>query len=1112
MRLPLHGRLRKILLIMKLTTLILITVILHVSATSLAQKVTLKEKNVPLVDVFNQISAQTGYDFAFTSEALKNAKPVTINVTNEELKDALNQLFQGQNLDFSLDNKIVVIKPKETSFFDNLKNKIKEAVAAVDVHGRLVDDNNQPLAGATVTVKNTGNSTATDLNGYFYLHNVDPNATILITFIGFDSKELSAKADLGIIKLSPASSKLDEVQVIAYGRQTERLSVGNVTTIKGSTIEKQPVNNPLLALEGQVPGLFITQNSGLSGAYVTPRIQGQNSISNGNEPFVVIDGVPYATQSLSPTSSGGPFGLVPGGTSPLAYINPSDIESISVLKDGDATAIYGSRAANGAIVITTKKGKAGETQINFGAQQGWGKVTKMLDLMNTDQYLAMRFEALKNDGIASPSATDYDINGVWDKTRNTNWQKELIGGTAQYADYNANVSGGSVNTQYLVSSAYHRETTVFPGSLADKRASVHFNLHTVSTNQKFNFTVSGSYVSDNNPLPAADPTAQAIKLAPDAPAVYNSDGSINWAPDASGKSTFSNNPMAYLLNTYDRKTNNLISSSSISYQILPGLEIKTDLGFNNLQTNEVTLNPAVSSKPETQLSSGNAARRSVFTNSTSQTWIIEPELTYSKNIAKGKLNFLLGTTIQQSSAIGNSLGANTFSSDALIADPHSAGKLSVGTSLQSQYKYNALFGRIAYNWDNKYLLDISARRDGSSRFGPENQFHNFGAIGAGWIFTEESVIKNKLPFLSFGKLTASYGLTGNDQIGDYKFLSLYAANTVQLPYQGIPVISPTGLPNPYLQWETTKKMKAGLDLGFLKDRILLNVTYSKNRSSNELIGFPLSSVTGYFNIIENLPALVQNTSWEFSVNSTNIKAGSFKWTSSINLTIPRNILLQTSVSNFLPTSLIPGQPLGAQQVFHFLGVDPATGLFQFTNSQGKPTVNPVYLTDRNTIVNPAFPKYYGGFNNAFVYKNFSLDFTFQFTKQIKNNFLFGNAAGGAAFVNNPVALTNRWQKPGDVAQFMRYNSNYTYAYSWDNANTSDAAYSDASYIRLKNLMISFQLPNQWIQKAGFKSFSLNLQGQNLITITKYLGVDPESGFSSTIPPLKVITLGVKAGL
>jgi len=1098
---------KKILLVMKLTTLLLLVGILQVSASALAQKVTLHVRNAQLLDVLQQIRVQTGYDFAYTGKDLGATKPVTIDVKNDELADVLQRVFDGQPLDYAINNKAIVVSVKQPSLLD--KVKAAQDPDKMDVHGKVVGEDGLSLPGAIVMIKGTGNSRATDSKGEFTLKNVVPGSIIVISFIGYTRQEITVSGEMGTIILKPAENPLDEVEVIAYGQTSERLSTANTSSVTSKVIGEQPVSNPLLALEGRVPGLFITQSSGLSGTSVTVRIQGQNSMGNGNDPLYVVDGTPYTSQLLPGVGnilgigSAGMNGVATYG-SPFSYINPDDIERIDVLKGADATAIYGSRAANGAILITTKKGKAGETRVDLNIQNGWAQVTRQLPLLNTQEYLQMRHEAIANDG-STVQPTDYDINGLWDTTRNTNWEKQLIGGTAQYRDINASVSGGSTGTQYLVSIGDHRQTTVFPGNFADEKISGHFNITSASSNQKFHITFSGSYLADDNRLPSTYLTHAAITLAPDAPPLYNKDGSLNWAPAASGSSSWTN-PLAGLYDTYQSVGYNLIANSVISYKLLPNLEFKSSFGYTNLNENETSETPLISTAPELRSTAVNYAS---YTYKNLGSWIIEPQVLYNTKIGKGALEALAGMTIQQDQSRVNAVNGSNYTSDALLGNVGAAAVITPGTNLVSDYKYNALFGRLNYNLEDKYILNLTARKDGSSRFGADNEFHEFGSVGGAWVFSNEAFFSNHIKFISFGKLRASYGTTGNDQIGDYQFLSLYTPTTAGNPYQGARGLLPGNLSNPYLQWEETKKLEFGLDFGLFKDRVLLSSNYYNNRSSNQLLFQNLPVITGFGSVVVNLPATVENSGWEFNISSTNIKAKDFSWTTGFNITVPQNKLVSfpgLSGSTYANQYVI-GQSLSVQRLYHFQGVDPATGVYKVSSTTDP--FNPAYPDDATSLVN-TFPEFYGGFQNAIHYHQFELDFLFQFTKQKGPNYAFGFVPG-TFNTNQPIYVLSRWQKPGDITTIQRYNADYGLVGQYFNATGSDAAYSDASYIRLKNVSLSWQFPEELIHSVHLKTCRINLQAQNLLTITKYKGLDPENESPYALPPLRMITAGIQAG-
>lgn len=1091
---------------------LLLTAFLQARTETYFQTVSFKGKDVPLEQVFASIKKQSGYTFFFEADLLQTAHKVTLDVKNASIEHFLDICLKDEPLNYKIVGQTVFITKKDSQ---PAFQEPPPSSPDKEVKGRVTNVRGEPLAGATVTIKKLGKSGITDENGEFVLKKVPEGTyTVEISYVGYDPFTAQAEVPENTIRitavLKPSTNNLDAMQVIAYGSTTQRLNTGDVTTISAADIERQPVNNPLLALEGRVPGLFITQSTGFAGSGVSVLVQGQNSIQSGNDPFYVIDGVPYTSQLLP--NLGGILGFSGGNYAntgnPLNYIDPSEIESISVLKDAAATAIYGSRAANGAILITTKKGKAGKTKVDLDFQTGIGQVAHKLKLLNTPQYLEMRHEAIANDGLTT-QPTDYDINGFWDTTRYTDWQKTLIGNTAQYLNLHATVSGGTASSQYLVGGTYHRETSVFPGDFADQKGSLHFNLNSVSANQKFRLQLSGNYLFDDNRLPNNDITQIAIVLAPDAPPLYKPDGSANWAPDSSGTSTFNPNPIASLYNKFRNKTNNLVSNMLLSYQVLPGLEIRSSFGYTNMQSNETATQPLISTPPELQPVTQRGAQ---YGTSNINSWIIEPQASYKKTMGEGKMDVLIGASIQQDNSSSQQLSGTGYNSDQVLEDIHSAASVSVLSNLASSYKYNALFSRLDYDWGGKYLIDLTARRDGSSRFGSANRFHDFGAAGIGWIFSQENFIKEPASWLSFGKLRASFGTTGNDQIGNYGFLDLYSPINAGVAYQGATGLLPNNLPNPYLQWEETRKWQVGTELGLLKDRVLVNATYFQNRSSNQLLNYALPIVTGFSDITKNLPATVQNTGWELTLNTINIKARDFSWTSHVNLTIPRNRLISfpgLSTSSYSYNYVI-GQPITAQRVYHYMGVDPATGVYQFADSSGKPTPNPPYGLSNTVLVNTA-PEWYGGFQNNFRYKGFELDFLFQYTRQRGQGYSFGYAPG-SFLLNQPVQVLNRWQKPGDIASHQQFNSDYSLYTQYNDATYSDAAYSDASFLRLKNLSISWHFPEDWIKKARIQNARIYLQGQNLFTVTHYIGLDPETRNTNTLPTLRVITAGIQVGL
>lgn len=1086
------------------------------SAPPQGKPVTIAVKNSSLADILRQVSKKSELMIYFQDADLEGYNNVSIDVKNKPVENILHELLDARGFTWvDINKSTIAIKKKEDQSNSFDQQKFNGLDSTINVNGKVNDEKGNPIIGATVIVKGTRTGTTTGVDGAFILSGVKKNAVLVLSGIGFLTQEVGVrgKSFLGGIQLKTYVEQLDQTVVMAYGKTTKRLLTGNISTVKGMEMEKSPVNNPILAVAGRVPGVQITQASGFAGSGVDIVIQGVNSLQSGSAPYYVIDGVPY-TQSLltnlgdvlKKSGRGDGNGQING--SPLSYINPSDIESIDILKDADATAIYGSRAANGAILITTKRGKIGKMKLDINLQTGFGEVSRKVKLLNTQQYIIMRKEAIRNDNLQI-SPYDYDVNGTWDSTKNSDWQKELIGRRASYTDAQLNVSGGNINVHYFVGGSYHKETTVFPTSLADQKISMKFAIDGLSNDQKFQLNFSGTYLIDDNKLPNLDLTERAMILAPNMPNLRNKDGSLSFGTNSAGASTFTYNPLGILDALYLNKTKNLIGNGSITYKILDGLEIKSNFGYTNLQTDEIVTNPTMLYKPEFRKFYSRTANYG-FNNISS--WVAEPQVTYSKSFQSSSFNILIGATAQQNYSSRKLISGSGYANDLVLENLSAATSVSVSSNstILSTYKYNALFFRVNYNLKNRYIINISGRRDGSSRFGPENRFHNFGAIGAAWLFTNESFIRSKQSLLSYGKLKASFGTTGNDQIGDYAYLSLYQNNNPGTPYRGGSALTIKRLFNPYLQWEETRKASIGLDLGLMQDKILVSGNYYRNRSSNLLVAAPLPATTGPALLNVNFPATVQNTGLEIAVNTTNIKGKIFLWQTSFNLTIPRNKLISFNnlENSIYSNDYVINEPINLVKVYRYNRVNPITGIYEFLDKENKVTNTPSSdPLNYNKIINPN-PKYYGGLNNTFSFKGFTLDVLLQFVKQLGPNRPFSNPPG-AGIYNNQTTVLDRWQKEDDIKSVQRYTtSNFELYNSFNYKYYSDAFWVNASYFRLKNISLSFNVSEKLLSKVKLHALQIYLSGQNLLTFTPYTGLDPESLSNFSLPPLRTLTLGI----
>jgi len=1088
---------KKILLVMKLTTLMLVIGLMQVSAKGFSQKINLNETNAPLEKVLHKIESQTGYVFFFDSKLVK--QNVTVHISNASIDDALNSCFKDIPLTYKIADRTIFLQKKEQPVVN-----LNLVPPSIIISGKVVDEINRPMAGVSIKVKGTNLGWVTDGNGQFTLVVTTPDAILQFSFVGYLTQEIAASSikNPTIIKLKEDISKLDVVQVIAYGQTTKRENTGDVTTINAKTIQQYPTTNVLDALQGTVPGLNIYKSTGNPNGTYKVQIRGINGL-NGSAPLYVVDGIPYQggsyfSQNLN-LGANTATGKAGAGYDALSFINPSDIESISILKDADATAIYGSRGADGVILITTKKGKYGAPKIDASVYTGITDVAHMQPMLNEQQYLQMRHEAKANDHFPV-LPTDYDINGTWDTTRNVNWQKQLIGGFGHLTNAQLGISGGSQLLQYRISGGYNRTTNMEQLGGSDQSANMHVSLTSSTADNKFTVSFTGGYLYDVSTLPQAD-LISSITFAPDAPALYNGNGTLNFQ-----NNTFSN-PL--LAKNYINKTpsSNLLSSLVLSYKPVKDLEIKLTTGYNRQQLNEFLGTPTTVFPPYQPGTSN-----SLFTNNANTSWSIEPQVNYNKKIGKGKLSATVGTSLQSEGSSSTSLQVTGYSSDLLLSSLGAGTNINASNNFSPQ-KFSAVFGRVAYSWDEKYFIDLSARDDGSSNFGPNKQFHVFSAAGANWIFSEEKFVKDNLPFLSFGKLRGSYGSTGRDNISAYSYLSTYSSNGVS--YQGAPGLVPTRLPNPDLSWETTKKAELSLELQFLKGRIAFETNFYRNRTSGTLAGSQLSLVTGFASINENIPDVVQNEGFDASLTTTNIAGSNFTWSTTFLFTRDRNKLvsfpsLQTSS---YANSLIIGQPVNITHTYRFAGVNPQTGVYQFYNASGAITSFPG-AADQTAVINTN-PDFYGSVQNSFRYKQFTLSFLFRFIKQTGRNAFYNIGTIPPGLANNfnyNTLVLNRWQKPGDITNIQRYGTSFSLLFAQNFADQSNYAYGDASYIRLQNLSLAYQLPQIFTGKLGIQNLQIFVQGDNLWTITGYNGIDPENQSSLSLPPLRMVTAGLRLTL
>ncbi|MCD0488096.1 TonB-dependent receptor [Pedobacter sp. MC2016-14] len=1096
------GHIRQIYRVMRITTIFMFGIMMQVAASSSAQKISINKRNADLESVFKSIREQSGYDFVFDLKVMETAKPVTVNLRDVSVSEVLDVCFANQMLTYAIEDKTVMVSKK--SFVGKILNYFQ----SIDVSGKVLDESGNPLPGVSIRVKGTDKVILSRANGGFYLNVENENAILVFSFVGYKTKELNARAKMEF-RMETDPAKLDEVMVIGYGTTTKRVSTGSQTGITAKDIERQPVTNVLQALQGRMPGVAITQTNGLPGAGINVQIRGINSIGKGNVPLYIIDGVPFLSTPISGAASvtGTPAASVglaatsaEGQTSPMNIINPSDIESIDVLKDADATAIYGSRGANGVILITTKKGRAGKTQFSVNANTGMSKVANYVELLSTDEYLALRRKAFANNPAAVMAG---NVDLTWDPNVNQNFPKILLGNTARTHDITSNISGGDVLTNFYLSGTFHRETNIYPGEQAYQRGGAHLNFNHSSSDQKFSLSVSSTYSADQNDITITELANYAYVLPPNFP-LYNADGSLYFA------SGF-NNPLAFLLQSNDARGSNFVTNLGLKYTIIKGLNISSTLGYGKTDMRTNSVRPLASYALSATRTSGSVIESYVYSNN----YIFEPQLTYKSALWKGNLEALVAGSWQfRQSKIPYSLNATDFLSDDFLSDIGSARTKTVSSG-SNEYKYASVFGRLNYNVLNKYIANMSFRRDGSSRFGPNNRFGNFGAVGAAWVFSEENLLKNKFSWFSFGKLRGSYGIVGSDEIGNYAYYDSYTSDPYV--YNGSTGLQPSRLANNNYKWEETKKLEVAIELGFFKDRLSLTAATYRNRTSNQLLEFPISTQAGFPGFSSNLGAVLQNSGTEFSLNSTNIQKKDFKWTSAFNISKNRNKLVAfpNIEKTAYYTRYVVGKPLSVLYALQFAGMSPTTGLPTYADLNGSGTISTGFVdTGRGDqyYVGTAYPKFFGGLTNSITYKGINLDFTFQFVKQLSKTLIAAtnyppgypyNAA--ASVMRDYLALGSQDQLVTQDARSVQGSAAYT---AFLNYALSDQVFVDASFIKLKNASLSYAIPAKLLSKINAQNLRVYVQGQNLFTITKYKGYDPESQGAAT-PPLRTISAGLQ---
>lgn len=967
------------------------------------------------------------------------------------------------------------------------------------VSGKVTSaEDGSSLPGVNVLVKGTTIGTVTTINGTYTVDVPSGATTLTFSFIGFKAQEVdvNGKSVVDVI-LENDITQLQEVVVTGYGTTLKKEFSGSTATIGSDAIGKLPSLSVNQALQGQASGVFVTANSGAPGGGISVRVRGQTSINGSNDPLYVIDGVPVVAGNISQDGFGGQT------QNALAGLNPQDIENIEILKDASSTAIYGTRGANGVVLITTKRGKPGKSTININAWTGFAEPVGKIDLLSAREWVDVKNEGRVNGGLA-PLPDNSFFN--WDGVTDTDWI-DAVFRTARINEYQANMSGGDEKTRYFFSTSYRDEEGTMIGS-SYQRGTVRLNLdHKAS--EIFSFGTNLSIASDLNKRIQNDNNIYGIYsasiLTPPLRPIRDENGDF-----VDALPSFNTNAVRDALRPrFDNKTIKFIGNFYTDFKIMNGLNFRTDFSYDFNSVTEDHYAPASTAigRPN---GDGNFNFRQIGT------YIIEPTLRYAKNINNAhSINAVLGSTLQERKTFSSIVRGNGFAKEELTYVT-SAATIYDGDSFALTYSLNSLFGRVNYAFKEKYIASFSLRRDGSSRFGANQKFGTFYAVSAGWNFSDENFMKN-LEWLSLGKLRASYGTTGNDGIGDFTYISAWTGGS---NYLDNPAFTPTQIENKDLKWELTSTLDVGLELSLFDSRIDLNVGYFIKKTEDLLFFSPLPQTTGFNGVWDNIGD-IENKGLEIELGGTVVNTPSgFNWRLNGNVSFLKNKVVSLVNPNLVRSGFASiyqvGLPLNTFYGMKFLGVDPATGesIFQDTNGDGV-----VNLNDE-TVIGDHQPEYLGGITNTFSFKGLTLDVFFQFVQgvDVYNNTL--------QFTNNPGAnwamsseMRRRWRQPGDITDIPKA---FTSANVGLNQTDNSRYLSDGSYMRLKNITLSYDIPKEVLSKIKLRSARVYATGQNLLTFTRYNGVDPEvSTFANTntamgtdfltYPQSKIYQFGINIG-
>jgi TonB-linked SusC/RagA family outer membrane protein len=1123
---------KKYLLIMKITTLLCFLSLLPISATVYSQNtsLSLKVTNKTVKEVLEQIEQESKFHFLYNDNYVDLDKKVDLEVNNMNIHDVLDQLLKGSSSSYKvLDNNLVVIAPVEI-------------MQQQKVTGKVVDSTTgEPLIGVNVIIEGTTIGVTSDVNGGYSIDVSNNNAVLVFTFVGYNSERVVVNGRSVIdINLIPDITKLEEVVVVGYGTIKKRDLTGAVASVKASEIKRAFTSSADQMLQGRASGVMIQQNSTAPGAGMTIRVRGDNSINGGNDPLFVIDGQ-IINNDNSSTSAVSAYNNTLQ-INPLSLLNPNDIESMEVLKDASATAIYGARGSNGVIIITTKRGNSsGKSVVEFNVSYGIQKTAKRYEMLNSREWMEFNNDAIANslkNGIPDPAMKPiFGATAMDSRKYDTDWQKEILHNSAPVQDYQLSLRGGNDNLQYMLSMNYADQKAISKGSgmkkysvrlNLDKKALNYLNLGTSMTVSRQEYEGSVGIDGGNN-----SEMFRALRRVPIVPGkypggyysyqetdVYNNDsipreGGGKQYTLADAKIPIDRPGPLYMAEALDNKVQNnrILGNVYAEVVILPSLKFKTTFGVDLIDRKTQYYEPSNG----TQRPTGGAAEVGYGTTTFLS---VENNLSFNKTLKKHSISAILVQEAQKSITDASRIrgeGLNDMTTYYSWDGNYMTSNIIFPSG--STWTIASFLGRINYSFNSKYLITATYRADGSSRFGANNKWAYFPSVSLGWVLSREPFMQ-QVASINNLKLRAGYGEVGSQDVGLYKSLSTLGTATYIVGTTKMYGRTLSQIPNPDLQWERNKQYNIGMDIELFQNRIAFSADFYVKNTDNLLYDRALPLTSGFGSITENIGE-VKNTGMEFSLTTYNL-TGNLKWNTSVNFSYNKNevVKLNDGITEKIGDIILRvGEPIGSYYGYKTDGIYKSTDDIAHSSqplaTPGERKFKNIYTADNDSLITPKDrtilgsyrPKFIFGINNNFSYKNFDLNIFFQ---GVAGRKLYNETRSWllnqSGTVNVSEDMLNRWTPTNENTNIPK--AIYTGSRNNYGSNLNDYFVEDASYLRLKNVTLTYHLPERIAGKIGSSSIRIFLSGQNLATFTRYKGLDPDvSSDNAGLPPIKIYTAG-----